>query len=478
MKRVLTVLPLLALAACQSTPPFVAPEVPVPAQWGNSGASIAPATAAGLTDRPWAQVFPVPELNALIDEALRGSSEPLVAVERVELARAQLGLERAALLPSLNATGAVSRQRAPGGSPSSNVVSEGASLSLVMPAWEIDLWGRLAARTEAARRELLANAALAEGVRISVAAQVSILYLDLLDLDHQQAITQRTLESRRHSLRLTRARFDEGVSSMLDVRQSESLVASSEQAIADQRRRLVQTEHALSVLLGRNPGPIVRSMRLDALAPPAQALAGLPSALLQRRPDIRAAEESLRGAAANVEAARKAHLPSLTLTTLFGLASPGLAQLFDSGRHAWSVQPAIGLPIFDGGRQRAGVALAEAQQRILVEQYRTTIRQAFREVNDALVSLEQLAVQREASQRTVQAGRDRLRITQARHLAGIASYFEVLDAERQLFDSEIGLSQLTRSLQQAQVQLYLALGGGWRELADADTARPPKLGPP
>jgi multidrug efflux system outer membrane protein len=474
MKRAIAALPLLALAACQTAPPFLAPQVPVPGQWGQQVAASAAAPA--LADRPWAEVFPVPELTVLIDEALGSSSELLVAVERVEIARAQLGLERAASLPSLNAAGAVSRQRAPAGSRSSNVVSEGASLSLVMPAWEVDLWGRLASRTEAARRELLANVALADGVRVSVAAEVSTRYLDLLDLDHQQAITQRTLDSRRHSLRLTRARFDEGVSSMLDVRQAESLVASSEQALADQRRRLSQTEHALSVLLGRNPGPIVRSVRLTDLAPPAQALAGLPSTLLQRRPDIRAAEESLRGAAANLDVARKAYLPSLTLTTLLGVASPGLGQLFDSGRHAWSVQPAVGLPIFDGGRLRAGIALAEAQQRILIEQYRATIRLAFREVNDALVSLEQLAIQRDASQRTVLAGQERLRITRARHLAGIASYFEVLDAERQLFDSEIGLSQLTRSHQQALVQLYLALGGGWRGLADADATPLPKLG--
>lgn len=476
MKRAIAALPLLALAACQTAPPFMAPPVPVPSQWAQP---VAPdATAASLADRPWAQIFPVPELSLLIDEALGGNSELLVAIERVELARAQLGLERAAWQPSLNAAGAVSRQRAPGGNPSSNAVSEGASLSLVMPAWEVDLWGRLASRTEAARRELLANVALADGVRISVAARVSTLYLDLLALDHQQSITQRTLDSRRHSLRLTRARFDEGVSSILDVRQAELLVASLEQAIADQRRRLGQAEHALSVLLGRNPGPIARSSRLQDMAPPAQALAGLPSALLQRRPDIRATEEALRGAAANLDVARKAYLPSLTLTTLLGVASPGLGQLFDSGRHAWSVQPAIGLPIFDGGRQRAGVALAEAQQRILIEQYRSTIRVAFREVNDALVDLEQLALQREASERTVLAGRERLRITRARHLAGITSYFEVLDAERQLFDGEIGWSQLIRSQQQALVQLYLALGGGWRGLADVDTARPPKLGPP
>jgi outer membrane protein, multidrug efflux system len=447
------------LSACQSTP-YVAPEVSVPDGWVRAAPGFTSADGRSLTDHPWVQVFPVPELTALIDEALRNGSDVAIAVQRVELARAQLGLEQAALLPSVNAAGAVSRQRSPGASPSGNSVSEGASLSLAMPAWEVDLWGRLAARTEAAQRELMAGTALAEGVRISLAAQVATLYLDLLDLDNQNTITRRTLGSRQQSLRMTKARFAEGVSSLLDVRQAESLVASSEQALADQARRLAQTENALSLLLGRNPGPIARTTALDALVLPPESLAGLPSTLLQRRPDIRAAEESLRGAAANVEVARKAFLPTLSLTTMVGLASPGLSQLFDSGRHAWSLQPAIGLPIFDGGRLRSGVALAEAQQRILLEQYRATIRQAFREVNDALVGLEQLTRQREASQRTVKANRDRLRITRARYLDGIASYFDVLDAERQLFDSELGESTLIRSQHQAVVQLYRALGGG------------------
>ncbi len=471
MKRVWAALPAWVLAACQ-TAPYVRPEVPVPAQWAHQAPAVVPEAAgvatqatqgtASLADRPWAQVFPVPELTALIDEALIGSSELIIVVERVELARAQYGLERASMFPSVNAAGSATRQLSPGADPSSNVITEGASLALVMPAWEIDLWGKLAARTEAARRDVLANAALAQGVRISLAAQVATLYLDLLDLDQQLAITLRTLDGRRQSLRLTRARFDEGVSSILDVRQSESLVASSEQAIADQRRRIAQTENALSILLGRNPGPIARSVPLDALVVPAEATAGLPSELLQRRPDIRAAEEALRGASANIEAARKAFLPSVTLTTMLGLASPALGQLFDSGRYAWSLQPAIGVPLFDAGRLQSGVDLAEAQQRILVEQYRSTIRQAFREVSDALVALDQLGVQREASGRVVKANRERLRVTRARYLSGVTSYFEVLDAERQLFDSEVALSQVARTQHQAVVQLYRALGGGWR----------------
>nr|HRM69212.1 TolC family protein [Thauera phenylacetica] len=215
-----------------------------------------------------------------------------------------------------------------------------------------------------------------------------------------------------------------------------------------------------ATVLGRNPGPIARSARLDELPPPARLDAGLPSALLQRRPDIRAAEDSLRAAGASVDAARKAFLPRITLTTLLGFASTDFGQLFDSGRHVWSLQPSIGLPLFDGGRLQAGVEVAEAQQRILVEQYKATIRQAFREVDDALVAFERLTEQREATRRVVQANRERLRVSNARYLAGISSYFEVIDAERQLFDSELGLAQVTRGVQQAVVQLYRALGGG------------------
>jgi multidrug efflux system outer membrane protein len=461
MKRLWAALAACLLAACQSVP-YVAPEVPVPAGWSRQpgAAGQIGASAASLADRPFAQVFPEPELTALIEEALASGSEAIIAVERIELARAQYGLTRSASFPWLNVAGSLTRQRAPGADPSANVISEGASLGLVIPAWEIDLWGKLAARTEAARREVLASEALAQGVRISLAAQVATLYLELLDLDNQLAITMRTLDGRRLSLRITRARFDEGISSVLDVRQAESLVAASEQSLAEQRRRMAQTENALSTLVGRNPGPIARTTRLDALVVPADATAGLPAQLLQRRPDIRAAEEALRGANASVEAARKAFLPSLSLTTVLGLASPALSQLFDSGRYAWSVQPAVGLPLFNAGNLRSGVELNEAQQRILVEQYRATIRQAFREVSDALVALEELGIQREASRREVQAHGERVRISRARYLAGITSYFEVLDAERQLFAGEIALSQVTRARFQAVVQLYLALGGG------------------
>lgn len=458
----------LLLAACQPAA-FVRPDVPVPASWPRQAEVAQAEAAASLGVQPWREILPAPELHALIEEALAANADLRIAIERIELARAQYGVERAALFPGVDAAASVARERMPGFDPRANRIGENAVVGLSMPAWEIDLWGRLAARSEAARREVLASAALADGVRTSLVAQVSSLYLDLLDLDAQHEITRRTLDGRRKALRLTRARFDEGVSSILDVRQAESLLAGSEQALADQARRIAQTENALAILLGRNPGPIARSARLDELRTPARLEAGLPAELLQRRPDIRAAEQNLRAAGASVEAARKAFLPRITLTTLLGFASTDLGQLFDSDRYAWSLQPTLGLPLFDGGRLQAGVEVAEAQQRILVEQYKATIRQAFREVADALVAFERLTEQRAATRRLVHANRERLRASKARYLAGISSYFEVIDAERQLFDSELGLAQATRGAQQAVVQLYRALGGGAAESSASNT---------
>lgn len=465
MKSVIWLAAVLFLAGCQSLP-FQRPEVALPTQWQEArlDGSAGPAS---LADRTWAEVMPVPELNALIDEALRSNSDVMIAVERIELARAQYGIDRAARLPTLRLDAAATRQRMPGAHPTENQIGDSGTAGLSIPAWEIDLWGKLGDRAEAARRELLAQEALAQGVRISLVAQVASLYLELLDLDHQIAIAERTLESRQRALRLNQRRHAEGVSSIIDVHQAESLLASAEQTLADQRRRRGLSENALAVLLGRLPGPVVRTQKLNELPLPTPLLAGLPGDLLLRRPDIVAAEESLRGAAASVSAARKAYWPSITLSTMIGFASPVLSQLFDSGRYAWSVQPGIGVNLFDGGRTRFGIERAESQQRILVEQYKASIRQAFRDVNDQLLAHEQLAQQRQASERVTAANRGRLKAANARYLSGVSSYFEVLDAERQLLDSEIGLSQTTRALHQSVVQLYRALGGGWRKPADA-----------
>lgn len=448
----------LLLAGCESLP-FQRPEVTVPQQWQGSPQ----AGPASLVDRPWAEVMPVPELSALIEEALRNNSDLAIAVERIELVRAQYGIERSVLYPSIRLDASATRQRMPGVHLTENQIGDSGTAGLSIPAWEIDLWGKLRDRAEVARRELLAQETLAQGVRISLVAQVALLYLDLLDLDNQIAISESAIESRRRALRLTQRRHEEGIASVIDVRQAESLLATAEQTLADQRRRRALSENGLAVLLGRMPGSVVRVQKLDDLPLPPHLLAGLPADLLLRRPDIVAAEESLRGAEASISAARKAYWPSITLSMLTGFASPVLSQLFDSGRYAWSVQHAIGINVFDGGRAQFGIDRAESQQRILVEQYKAAIRQAFREVNDQLVAFEQLGKQRQATERVVVANRGRLKAANARYLSGVSSYFEVLDAERQLLDSEIALSQATRFIHQSVVQLYRALGGGWQK---------------
>lgn len=418
-------------------------------------------TKASLADRPWAEIFPWPDLEKLLEEALLANADVRIAAQRVELLRTQYGIEQANRWPSVNLGGNTTRQRTPGMNPNENRISENATLALSIPAWEIDLWGKLRDRSEVRFRELLSTEAEREAIRISLMAQVTTLYLDLLDLDKQMEISERTRVAREQALRLNRLRFDEGIASVIDVYQAESSLASAEKAQADQLRRSQQTESALAVLLGRNPGPIARAAKLDEIAVRVPALAGLPADLLQRRPDIRAAEEALRGANANLSAARKAFLPSLSLTTLLGYISPELSQLINGNRYAWSVQPALNLPIFDAGRLRFNMRAAEAQRNILVEQYKASIRQAFRETHDALVAIEQFGLQLAAAERGAKADEARLKAAQARYFSGVASYFEVLDAERQLLDSEISLSQIRRSLQQAYVQLYRALGGGW-----------------
>lgn len=446
---------LLLLAGCTS-PGYEQPQIPVPDGWelpGSQGPSMA--------DRSWITVFPIPELNSLVDEALANNSDLLVAAQRVMIVGAQYGIERSSLYPSLDASATLTRQRAPGLNPAANTVSESTSVGLLSAAWEIDIWGKLRDQTEAARRQFMADAAFYQAAQVSLAAQVATLYLDLLDLDNQIRISTRTVEFRRRGLRINQSRFEEGIASILDVRQAQSLLASGEQVLYDQQRRRALAENALSTLLGRNPGAIRLAMTLDELQLPAGLTAGIPSELIERRADIYGAEQALRGAYANVSAARKEYFPSLSLTSALGFASPGLATLFQGGRYAWSLQPGISTNIFSAGRIGFGIDIAQSQQEILVQKYKATIRAAFKEVNDALVNLEQRSLEKEAGQRVVTANQARVKGSTARYLSGISPFFEVLDAERQLLESQIVLSQIKRSQYDASIELYRALGGGW-----------------
>ena len=452
------------LGGCGLAPP-APPDVAVPAAWDD--ASITEQT---LADRPWGEVFRSPELRELLREAVLANSDLAIAAQRVELARAQFGLARSVLLPELALSASATRQRQPAFDPDRNTVSESAALLLAVPSWELDLWGRVRSATEAARRELLASDENRKALTTSLVAQVASGYLRLLELDAQVATSHDTARTRRESLRLIELRFKGGVASRLEVNDATTLVAQAERSIASAERQRAQTEHALSILLGRNPGPIARTQRLEGYALPPELPAGLPSMLLARRYDLRAAEQALYAAQANVEAARLAFFPVISLSGALGLASPALRDLFDSGRYAWSASPAITVPIFNAGRLHSNLEAAEAQQRIALEQYKSAIRTAFGEVSDALVAYERLGDERVALARSVDANRERLRLSGLRYRAGVSAYFEVLDASRQLFDAELQLINVTADQYRSVIDLYRSLGGGYDPALDAERA--------
>jgi multidrug efflux system outer membrane protein len=457
---------LAALAGCTTTPTDLQQAAAPPADWRTPAT-----TSAALSDRPWGNLFRSADLDALINEALANNTDLLVAVQRVEVARAQYGFTRSFLFPSLGAQADYTRSRGPVGEQPPNVTLESSRLGLAVPTWEIDLFGRLQAATEAQRQSLLASESTQWAVYISLIGAVSRSYLRLLDLDNQAQVARRQIEARRESLRVVAARHKAGVSAGSDLRQAESNLAQADAAAAAIERQRSQAENGLAVLVGRNPGPIRRQATAIDADQPVLLPAGLPSQLLTRRPDILAAEQAVRASEANVDAAKRAYFPTISLTGFLGFASPALRDLFDDGRGAWSVAPAISLPIFTWGRLSANVEQAEAQQKIAVEQYRQTVRTAFKEVDDALVAYQRNIEQRDALARAVRADRERARLAELRYRNGVTIYLEVLIAQQDVFESELRLSNASRDVYESVVDLYVALGGGWEPPAGVAAAR-------
>ena len=452
------------LGGCQSMPwrakPGASATPEVPAQWRTPTV-----TTENMATQDWRGVFRGPELTALIDEALRANSDLRIAAARVAEARGRYGAQESQRWPTLGLNAQYQRQRQPGAGPD-NVDSEIGSLGLALPAWEIDLWGRLRDLSEAARQNMLATEEAQNAVQVSLIAQVALAYIDLLELDAEAQVAEATIKTRQQSLRMVELRFKAGVVAGVDLQQARTSLATAEQAQSDIERRRSSTENALAVLVGRNPGAVARAVRLADFPLPQALGAGLPSSLLQRRPDLRAAERALAASAANVEAARKAFFPSISLTGFLGVVSPELAALFDGGREAWSVSPAVTLPIFTAGRLSANLDAARAGQEIAAEGYRQSVRNAFLEVENTLVAYQRLREQRLAFDRVVAADRERLRLVELRYQNGVSSYFEVLDSQRQLFASELSQLRTTSLTYAAVVQLYRALGGGWTAPAE------------
>ena len=461
MKR-LGVLAVLA-TGCMAGPDYKRPAVHAPPSYRGGAA---PSDAASLADKDWAQVFPDPALSQLIRTALAQNQDVLIAATRIEQAEAQLGITRADQLPAVNLGLAAGRERIAATSLTPPITTS-LFQENVSASWELDFWGKFRRATQAARADLLAAEWNGRAVITSLIASLAGAYYQLLELDLQLEISKRTLTSRQESLQLTQLQERQGAVSLLDVRQAEQLVYNAAQTIIDIERRTEQQENFISVLLARNPGPIPRGRKLteqphDPLVP-----AGLPSSLLQRRPDIQLQEARLVAANARIGVARAAFFPSISLTGGAGVQSAALTDLFKGPSGVWNFIGSLTQPIFAGGRLSSGVKLAEARQKEALIVYQQTIQQAFREVSDALVAYRKNRQFREQQELLANSTRDALSLAEQRYRGGAASYLEVLDSNTRTFTAELGLAQAQLNELLALVQLYNALGGGWQAASGA-----------
>jgi multidrug efflux system outer membrane protein len=415
----------------------------------------------------WFEVYRDPVLTGLISTALTNAFEVRLAATRVEEAAAAYRVQRSALFPTLTGAGSWSRARV-GDIPPAPGVTTGQFDVFGQLSYELDFWGRLRGLSAAGRARYLATEEARRVVRMGLISQVAVTYFQLRALDRQLEIARETLLSRTSLLEVVKARFAEenglgfGIVSELDVRQAETQVHAASASIARLERSVALAENALNLLMGRPPGPVSRGPALTEQVQPAGIPAGLPSALLLRRPDLQAAESQLAAARADVVVARAAYFPTVSLTAALGVQSVELEDLFSGGTsRAWRFVPQVAGPIFNAGRIRAGVRTARAREVAALVGYEQAIQSAFREVEDALVSVRWLRKQLAAEEAAVRAEQRRLALSRLRYEAGVASFSDVLDAERFLFSAELSAVQTRADVLVAVAQLYRALGGGW-----------------
>lgn len=453
------------LAGCSLAPQFVRPTAPVAEVFPAADVN-ADASARRAIDTGWRNFFPDPRLQTLIDTALINNRDLRSAALRIEEARALYNIQQADLLPNVNLGAGGSRARVlsnQGGSTSrtsQTVIGSNYQVGLSLASFELDFFGRVRSLNEAALAQFLATGEARQSVQISLIASVAQAYLSERSLAEQLALAQSTVAGRQTGYDLAKQRFDVGASSALDLRLSETLVLSARAAAVTLQRQRAQAQNALTLLVGRTLTDLPPTQSLSSETIITGIPAGLPSDLLTNRPDIRAAEQRLRAANANIGAARAAFFPRITLTAGLGTASTALSGLFDGGSGTWSFGPQLLLPIFDAGRNRANLTLAQVRTNMAVVDYEKTIQVAFREVADALMARGTLDLQIVAQQAFLDATADRLRLADLRYKNGVASSLDVLDAQRELFTAQQSLVQ-TRLLRLTNaVDLYRSLGGG------------------
>jgi multidrug efflux system outer membrane protein len=461
MTRLLLLILLATQIACAPLAEFKRPVAPVPAVW--SAAPAAPAFDASRVH--WDRYFVDPRLRALIAAALQNNRDLKVAISRVQEARAQFGIARADSLPALNLLGRASLDHTASQGLASTSTSERYDLSLSSVSFEADFWGRIANLTEAARNSYLASEDARRAVQLSLIAEVANAYFMLSHHEAQLKLARETVHLRAQSLEIIGRGLDIGASYDLELQESAALLESARSVTAALQHQINVSTHQLDFLVGHAQTDLPQGLALDEQALESDLAPGLPAEVLLLRPDVMAAEKRLAASHANVAAARAAFLPKVVLTASMGLASAGLSSLFQSG--AWAFQPAISLPLFDGGRLNASMDLAQARKLTAVADYERTIQQAFREVADQLSSRASLAAQMRSALAVRQAQLRRLEITQARYRAGLIGYLEVLEAEREALAAHQTSTQLRRAQLEAATQLYKALGGGSQTSAPA-----------
>ena len=465
MRHAALVAAALALAACTVGPDYQRPMVDAPA---NFRGAETPPDVASLGELDWWQLFPDETLQALIRTALAENYDLRVAAARILDARAQVTIARSFQFPEVAGSGSAEYSRVEG------KLSSIQSRSIFAPAggldffWEIDLWGRYRRATEAARADLLGTEWARRFVITTLVSDVGTGYFQLLSLDQELEISRRTLAAREDSLRLVIRREQGGVAGMMDVRQAETLVAGAAQTIPDTQRRIEQTENVISILLGRPPGPVPRGRPLGAQIALRPLPAGFPSSLLERRPDVRTAEEQLAAATARIGVAKSDFFPRVFLTGAAGVGGITVNGQTFGPQGLFAVGPSFTVPIFNSGRVGAGVDSAGAVAQGAMLQYQQVVLGAFRDVSDALVEYRKRQEARVQQEVLTTAARDATRLANIRYTGGVTPYLEVLDSDRQLFEAELGLVGNQRDELLAVVRLYKALGGGWK---DEETAQ-------
>ncbi|KPN05081.1 efflux transporter outer membrane subunit [Xanthomonas arboricola] len=473
------------LSGCTLMPRYARPDAPVPERFAGTELSTAstttdaasPAQAIDIANIGWRQVFTDPALQQVIALALENNRDLRVAALNIEVARAQYRVERAALLPAVQGTGTANNTRTPSelAIPGQPQVFRTYSANIGVSAYELDLFGRVRSLKEQALQQFLSTAEARRSTHISLVAEVATAYLTLAADQQLLQLAQSTLSSQGDSYRLQQRSFELGVASQLSLRQAQTTVESARVDVERYTAQVAQDRNALVLLVGTQvPAELLPQALPDGASVDGNVLArvpaGLPSQLLQRRPDILEAERNLRAANANIGAARAAFFPSISLTASTGSSSSSLSNLFDSGTRAWSFVPTLTLPIFNAGRNRANLDMAKANRDIEVAQYEKAIQSAFREVSDALAQRETLGRQLQAQQALVDATADSYRLSQARFERGVDSYLQALDAQRALYSAQQNLitTQLSRFTNLAT--FYKAMGGGWLQSADPAVA--------